>query len=188
MNWSASADARRLLPERRVGKQAEPFTSAFPTGGPLRMVSSMRRRSRRKAGCGILMARTRWLPTLRQSNPPQLSGPALDRFQRAVDDFAEALMREAERLEADERATGGEPEFTSTIIEEANRVVRKRYRTRRRSRVAVAGQLGSYASVAAITYEATRADTGWFPYVFIATVFLGFISLAAAYVREWHDA
>jgi hypothetical protein len=61
-----------------------------------------------------------------------LNTKALAELRRAVEAYAQDLLSEAGRLEADTTATSGDPEITSTMVRHADLLLRRAYRRPRR--------------------------------------------------------
>lgn len=56
-----------------------------------------------------------------------LNSPATDQFQLALEQYANDLLSEASRLEATGKSTKGNPEITSTMIKDADLLLRRGY-------------------------------------------------------------
>lgn len=62
-----------------------------------------------------------------------LNAPAEAEIEKRINQYAMDLLREAGRLEAAVNATGGNPEITSTMIADADLLLRRGFRKPRRS-------------------------------------------------------
>src|SRR5260221_14334217 len=70
-----------------------------------------------------------------------LKAQAESAYQVALETFADDLLKEASRLEAAAKGTSGDPEITSTMVNDANILLRRAYARPRKSRIVVASQL-----------------------------------------------
>jgi len=62
-------------------------------------------------------------------------------FKEAVDRYAEALLKEASRLESATKSTAGKPEITSTMVKDADILLRRGYTHPRKQVSLIAAQL-----------------------------------------------
>jgi hypothetical protein len=70
-----------------------------------------------------------------------LNAPARAIFRSSVQLYSEALLREASRLEAAGKSTPGSPEITSTMVKDADILLRRGYSRPRKGPLLVVSQL-----------------------------------------------
>lgn len=66
---------------------------------------------------------------------------AVNEFETAITQFAEDLLRESGRLEAASKSTDGNPEITSTMVNDANILLRRGYVRQPKKPYLIASQL-----------------------------------------------
>jgi hypothetical protein len=115
---------------------------------------------------------------------PYLNEAARGEFRTRVGVFAGDLIEEAGRLEATQRDTPGDPEITSTVVRDANLLLRKGYVRRRRSSVDLVLQLVSYVAAIGAGAGATALDKGWGQITFAACVLFGIAAVASLEIRR----
>ena len=70
-----------------------------------------------------------------------LNTPAIAEFRLAIGQYAEDLLREAGRLEAASKSTSGNPEITSTMVKDANTLLRRGYARQPKKPLLIVSQL-----------------------------------------------
>jgi hypothetical protein len=113
-----------------------------------------------------------------------LNAAAVRELDAAVDRYAQDLLREAERLEANQRSTPGAPEITSTMISDADTFLRRSYTRQRRSRLTVALHVASYAGAIGFGLGTMSLDALWGQVVCVASAVVGIVSVAVAEARR----
>jgi len=83
---------------------------------------------------------------LPEEHERHLNEPAKAELRSAIGNFAEDLLEEAGRLEAAMRTTKGDPEVTSSMVRDADLLVRRGYRKVRKPRWLVLAQIVVIAS------------------------------------------
>lgn len=130
------------------------------------------------------MARSPTLVEGSAEGPEHLNAAAVAELKAAVQRYTRDVLREAERLEANQRSTPGEPEITSTMISDADTFLRRSYTRRRKSRLTVALQVTSYMSAIAFGFGTTDLDAIWGQAVCLGSAITGLMSVAVAELRE----
>ena len=113
-----------------------------------------------------------------------LNAAAVREFEAAVEQYAQDLRSEAERLEANQRSTPGAPEITSTMISDANTFLRRSYTRQRRSRLTVALNVTSYAGAIGFGLGTMSLDVLWGQVVCFSSAVVGILSVAVAETRK----
>jgi hypothetical protein len=80
--------------------------------------------------------------------------------------FAGDVVDEAERLEANHRAGGGQAEITQWMIRDATLVVRRSLRRPRPNKGIVLLRVSSYISLVVVGVVSSQLKQGWGPYAF----------------------
>jgi hypothetical protein len=113
-----------------------------------------------------------------------LNTAAKPRFEQKCQGYAKDLLDEAGRLEASSHSGTGEPEITSTMIEDADIHIRRGYRKSKRPWWLIPVQLSSYLTAIFIgpAYENLAEDNG--PFIFAGLVLLGVVTATAVVVRD----
>ena len=70
-----------------------------------------------------------------------LNERATGEFRGAVERYSSDLLREASRLEATAKSTGGDPEITSTMVKDADILLRRGYARPAKNPLLIASQL-----------------------------------------------
>lgn len=82
-------------------------------------------------------------PTLPAKLPTHLNDPAAAEVRRCVARFQSDLLAEASRLEAASKSTSGDPEITSTMVSDADLMLRRAYRKPKQSGWFIAAKGGA---------------------------------------------
>ncbi len=83
---------------------------------------------------------------LPEEHERHLNEPAKVALRSAIGNFAKDLLQEAGRLEAAMRTTKGDPEVTSSMVRDADLLVRRGYRKARKSNWLVLAQIVAVVS------------------------------------------
>jgi hypothetical protein len=112
-----------------------------------------------------------------------LQGAAKGEFDRCVADFAKALLAEAQRLEAGQ-SSSGTPEITSTMVRDANMLVRKNYHRPKKSAGYVASNLIAGAALVVVGVATNHLDKQWAQIVFPIAVVVALTAGMFVWTRE----
>jgi len=113
-----------------------------------------------------------------------LNDAARAKFEASVQKFASDLLDEAERLEAGTSTAGGAPEITSSIVDDANLLVRRAYRRPPRSMVATCAQIWTGAALIVVGVATNHLDKGWGQIVFAISVAAAMIGTLVFLLKE----
>lgn len=113
-----------------------------------------------------------------------LNAAAIDEFEDKVQRYADDLVREAERLEATQRTTSGDPEITSTMVSDANTLLRRAYVRPRRSRLTICLQVVAYAGAIGAGVGVTGLDATWGQLTFVISAVSGILGVAVIEIRK----
>jgi hypothetical protein len=113
-----------------------------------------------------------------------LNGAAVEEYRRSVSRYGDDVLREAQRLEASQRATRGEPEITSTMISDADTLLRRAYVRPQRPPSTIALVVISYVGAIGAGVGATGLDAVWGQTLFLASAVGGIVSMALAEIRK----
>jgi hypothetical protein len=106
---------------------------------------------------------------------------AQEELEKRIRDYRRDLLQEAARLEAVQRLDSRDPEIVSTMVADADLMLRRAYRRPPRSKLVVTAHLGSYAVAVVIGILTNHLDQGpaqvAFPIVFAIGAILAVISL-----------
>lgn len=115
-----------------------------------------------------------------------LSSVAQDVFRERVDAFAADLMAEAGRIEAGANGTGKDPEITGQIIQDADTIVRKNLRPKRRDVCVIVLHVVSAAALILVGLSGNQLTTQPWPVVFVLAVVVSLVAYMIALSREAH--
>lgn len=98
--------------------------------------------------------------------------PPSDEFHRCVERYANALLEEVERLEAAQRTGGGDDaEYTSSMVTDADRLLRRAYRTpRRRTRGEISWRIGVAVGLILVGVATNNLKEIWGIILFVVAV------------------
>jgi hypothetical protein len=113
-----------------------------------------------------------------------LEGAALNRLNEAVSRYEADLRAEVVLREAAERRGDGPPEVTSTMVDDAERIVRRAYTRRPRAVRVLVLKLVGYGATALAAYEVSHSGATWFAYAFVPTILIGACAVAAEFLQS----
>lgn len=119
------------------------------------------------------MAQTPRVPIPQPTVPGITAGsPPTEEFRKCVENYAGDLLSEVERLEAGQRTAGtNAPEFTSSMVSDADRLLRRAYR---RPKSMSTGQkvwrIVVSASLIAVGVATNNLDEDWGIVLFVVSV------------------
>jgi hypothetical protein len=103
-----------------------------------------------------------------------LNAPTQVELRASVERYAEHLLREASRLEAAAKSTQGSPEITSTMIKDADILLRRGYVRQQKDPVVIGAQvvstLGSFVTGLFANSEALRQPTTLVLFIVLLTI------------------
>jgi hypothetical protein len=113
-----------------------------------------------------------------------LNAQAAGELARALTSYANDLLQEAGRLEASQRSSSGSPEITSSMLTDANVLLRRGYRRRRRGWDSFAADVLSYFSTLFAGVSLTSLTSDWGPYVFVGSFVVAVLGFTYNFMKE----
>ena len=112
-----------------------------------------------------------------------LSPSAVTKLKDVVAAYAKDLVDEASRLEKFQRSGSAEPEITSTMVEDADGLIRRGYVRKGRSWPNIIAQLLATGAVIVATWSSGSLNEDWGPPVFVVSVIVAIGALAYSLAR-----
>jgi hypothetical protein len=116
--------------------------------------------------------------------PTPLNPSAQQKFDDCVADFAADLQAEAERLEAGQSIGGSAAEITSTMVHDANIIVRRNYRQAPRSTTVTVAQLSAAGALIAVGVATNHLGAVWGQVLFACSVCIAMVATTITLLKE----
>jgi hypothetical protein len=124
--------------------------------------------------------------TVSDGTTQYLQGAAGTEFRKSVEKYACDLLREASRLEASGKATQGDPEITSTMVRDADLLLRKGYVRPAKKPLLIAAQMASPIAgfLTGLLGDMDLLKEPWTMVLFVVLLAVTITSTAIAVLKE----